>query len=346
MTGSEATGSTAPIGVLPVNLGTPDAPDTPAVRRYLREFLSDRRVVDVNPLLWWVIRNAIVLPFRSPRSAALYRRVWTPEGSPLLVYSRRLAAKLAERLGPGFLVELGMRYGKPSIAAALDALAARGARRIVLLPLFPQYSDTTVGSIEARVAELVAARPGPPLALLQVPPFPDHPAYLDALASRVRTADQALPGARLVLSFHGIPRRYVEAKADPYLEQCRATARGLRERLRLDDERAPLVFQSRFGREEWLQPYADVYVPALARRQPRVVVLCPGFTADCLETIDEIGEVLAEAFVAAGGERLLLVPGLNDGDDWAAACAMLVREALERGSPFPAGPPRPGSRRA
>jgi ferrochelatase len=326
----------APAGVLLVNLGTPDAPEPAALRRYLREFLSDPLVVDLPRWLWWPLLNGLVLPLRAPRSAELYRRVWSAQGSPLLVNARRQADGLARALGAGFAVELGLRYGRPGLVEAVARLAARGARPVCLLPLFPQYSRTTVGSVERRVREIVRAS-GAPLELLQVPPFPAHRAYLASVAARIRAAAERLPAAHLVLSFHGLPQRYAEQPGEPYLEHCRATYRGLCALLDLAEEQVTLVFQSRFGRGEWLRPYADELVPALAARHPRLLVACPGFTGDCLETLDEIGVLLAERFQRAGGERLELVPGLNDGPDWIDALATLVREALAARAPFPAG---------
>ena len=315
-----------PIGVVLVNLGTPDEPTPRAVRRYLREFLWDPCVVDANRVLWWLILHLVILPRRPRRSAELYRRVWTPEGSPLLVAGRRAAEGLKRALGPEFAVRLGMRIGNPGLAAALDELRALGCRRVVLVPLYPQYSGTTTGSVERHVAQLGRRRPFP-FELVTVPPFPEDRGYLSCIADRVRETITGFEGAHLVLSFHGIPVRYSEA-GDPYAEHCRASAVGIAEELGLAADEWTMVFQSRFGREPWLEPYAQELVPALAKRHARVVVACPGFAADCLETIDEIGHELAAAFRAAGGEELRLVPGLNGDEDWVRVLATLVHDAM------------------
>jgi ferrochelatase len=320
----------APLGVLLSNLGTPAAPTPRAVRRYLREFLWDPSVVDADRVLWWLVLHGLVLPFRSGQSARLYRRVWTPEGSPLLVHGRRLAAALQEELGRDHAVVLAMRYGEPSLAAGLAELRRRGARRALVVPLFPQYSRTTTGSIEARLARISRAEGAPALDVLGS--FHLDPGYLACVAARVRATAPGLASAgeppHLVLSFHGIPVRYAEA-GDPYPEQCRQTAVALAGLLGVAPEGWTQVWQSRFGREPWLEPYADRAVPALARRHPRVVVACPGFTADCLETLDEIGEVLAADFRRAGGAELRLVPSLNAGADWVRALAELVRRSTQ-----------------
>ena len=366
-----------PIGVLLVNLGSPAAPTAPAVRAYLRQFLSDRRVVDVPRLLWWPLLRGVILPLRAPRSAALYRRVWTEDGPPLVSISRRQARLLGERLGPGFAVACAMRYGQPSLDAGLADLLARGAARLIVLPMFPQYAEATIGSIRAelpaalarvaRARRRLAARAGrddaPPRAgtdalaitgsgarpgagtspgasgdgfsdVRVVDPFPTAPGYIEALAARL-TERAALDDVdHVVFSFHGLPQKAVD-RGDPYRTQCEATARALAERLALPPRRWTLVFQSRFGRAPWLQPYADVLVPALAASAPRVLVSCPGFTADCLETVDEIGHVLAGSFRAAGGRELLLAEGLNEHPLWIGALERLVRERA--GQPAPAG---------
>jgi ferrochelatase len=316
------------IGVLLVNLGTPDSPRVRDVRRYLREFLSDRKVVQLSPWIWRPILEGIVLPLRAPRSAELYRSVWTDEGSPLLVHSRRQCELLAARLGERFFVRLGMRYGTPSIASALDEIHARGCERVLLFPLFPQYSASTTGTACSAVDRALERRRFQP-SLQTVPPFPSDPGYIDALAARI---GEVQDGAQhFVVSFHGLPQAYVD-RGDPYLEHCRATSLALQRRLGIADERWSLVFQSRFGREVWLRPYADEDVPALARTRSRVLIAMPGFTADCLETLEEIGLRLRSAFVRAGGEELIVVPGLNEHPAWIDAMERIVRRWSGQGS--------------
>jgi ferrochelatase len=307
-----------------VNLGSPAAPTAPAVRRYLREFLSDPRVVDMPRLLWLPLLYGIILPVRAGKSAALYQRVWSEEGAPLIAISRRQARALAERLGDGWLVEAAMRYGEPSIGSVLDGLLERGVERLVVVPVFPQEANATVGSVRAAVAEQVArARPG--LDMRMVPPHFEDAGYIEALADRCSEAAGADQFDHTVLSFHGLPQKQVD-RGDPYRDHCERTARALAARLELEPDAWSLAFQSRFGPAPWLQPYTDVLVRSMAERAPRVLVSCPGFTADCLETLDEIGEVLGEQFRAAGGEELRLVPSLNDSPLWIAALERMVRE--------------------
>ena len=311
------------VGVLLANLGTPDAPTPSAVRRYLREFLADPRVVEANPLLWRAALELVVLPRRSARSARAYAAIWTDQGSPLLYHSRRAADSLAARLGDRFAVALGMRYGRPTLAAALDELRAAECERVILLPMFPQYSNATTGSLQVALWRAAARLRHPP-AITVVPAYFDHPAYVDALAARVReigVEDTDL----VVVSFHGLPRSYVE-RGDPYLDHCTRTAWSLAERLALPRERWTVAFQSRFGRAEWLAPALDELVVSGARRWPRVLVVAPSFTTDGLETLEEIGLRLDAAFRAAGGRRLTLVPALNDHPSWIDALERLVQE--------------------
>jgi ferrochelatase len=324
--------SAAPVGVLLANLGTPDAPTTRAVRRYLAEFLSDRRVVDVSPLLWRPILHGWVLRTRPRRSAALYRRIWTAEGSPLLTISRRQQEGLAERLGDGWRVELGMRYGNPSIAGALDRLAAAGCRSVVVLPAFPQFSSATTSSVFDAVAAWARPRTDLP-ALAFVRGFAEHPAWVLALRETVRAAG-VRPTAKepLVVSFHGLPRALVDA-GDPYASECEATAGALAASLGLPRDAWRVAYQSRFGRRAWLEPALDDVLRALAADGARrVAVVAASFVADCLETIDEIGHVYAEGFRAAGGEALVRVPCPNDGSAALDALAAVVQDHV---------PPRP-----
>lgn len=321
------TNDARPVGVLLANLGSPDAPDAPAVRRYLDEFLSDPDVVDWPRWIWLPILRGIILRTRPERSASLYRRVWTDEGSPLIVVSARQAEALQERLGAGFVVRSGMRYGRPSLGAALDALGEAGCRRLVVLPAFPQGSRSTTGTLAKELTRLAAARPNLP-PLTQVPAYPDDDGYLDALASALRRGIDEHAPEHVLLSFHGVPARWSRA-GDPYQAHCERTALLLARRAGLADGGWTLVYQSRFGPERWLGPAADETVRALAARHRRLLVICPGFPADCLETIDEIGRELARTFVEAGGESLARVPGLNTDASWIDAMAALVRRQLD-----------------
>ncbi len=313
-------------GVLLVNLGSPDAPTTPAVRRYLREFLSDPNVVDVPRIIWWPLLRGIILPFRAPKSAALYQRVWTDAGSPLIALSREQQCALQERVGPDVPVGLGMRYGNPSIREALVSLREQGCSRVVLLTMFPQYARATVGTaIEKVEQELSRLHWTPDLHV--VPPYFEHPGYIAALAAGVRRTLAQAPADHLVFSFHGLPQKQVD-RGDPYQRHCEASARALAAALQLDADAWTLVYQSRFGPQPWLQPYADERVPELAATHARIAVACPGFTADCIETLDEIGELLRATFLEAGGEDLRLVPCLNADDAWIDAMHALVEPLL------------------
>jgi ferrochelatase len=321
------------IGVLLAQLGTPDAPTPEALRRYLRQFLSDPRVVERNRLLWWFVLRLLVLPRRSRASAALYQRVWSSDGSPLLVTSRLQARALEAALGgrdPGrFKVALGMRYGSPSIASAVQELHDWGADRVLLFPLYPQYAGATTGSTCDEVFRQLSMQRVVP-ALRIVPPYYAHTAYVDALAESVREATAALsaPPEKVIVSFHGLPQRFVD-QGDPYAAQCEATARALAARTGWPDDGYLLCYQSRAGRQPWLRPYTDETLVALARDRVRhVMVICPGFVADCLETIDEIGRVARDQFRAVGGETLHLVAGLNDRPCWTAAMKEIVLEEL------------------
>lgn len=343
-TPAPASVSASPAGhecaVLLVNLGTPDAPDTRSVRRYLREFLGDPRVVELPRLLWLPILYGAILPLRPSRSARAYRAIWTPAGSPLRVFSDAVTAALGAVLradAPGLTVRLAMRYGNPSVASVLRDLRDAGLRRLIVLPMYPQYSASTAASVfDAVVDELCGWRRVPELRF--VPDYHAEPAWIDAVAASIRAHWATHPrGEKLLFSFHGIPQRYVR-RGDPYEDQCRASAAAIVRRLDLPADAWQLSFQSRVGREPWLQPYTDETVKALGRAGVRSLdVVCPGFAVDCLETLEEIAMQNAEFFEAAGGEHLRYIPALNDGPDHIAALARLIRR---QGSGWPEFPPR------
>ncbi|MBS0463056.1 MAG: ferrochelatase [Proteobacteria bacterium] len=296
--------------VLLVNLGTPDAPTTPAVRRFLREFLHDRRVVDISPWLWFPLLHGFILPLRSPRVARRYAQVWMDgRGSPLRVHSQDLTAGLARTL-PDRRVALAMRYGQPAIATALRALREAGLRRLLVLPLYPQYSTTTSESVFDAVASAISGWPQRP-ELRCVHDYYDDAGWLDAVAQRIAAQRAAAPGERLLLSFHGIPERLIRA-GDPYQQQCQTSAQAIAQHLQLAPDQWAIAYQSRFGRETWLGPATvDVLRDWARQGVRRVDVACPGFATDCLETLEEIAIQNAEIFTAAGGTTLRYLPALN-----------------------------------
>ena len=297
-------------GILLANLGTPDAPTPGAVKRYLRQFLSDKRVVDTSRLLWWPLLRGVILPIRSPRVAKLYQSVWMEEGSPLMVYSRRQQQALAARL-PDTPVALGMSYGSPSLASAVDDLLAQGVEHIVVLPLYPQYSCSTVAAVWDELARILAKKRAIP-GISFIRDYAEHPDYIHALAASVR-ASFAVHGEPdlLLLSYHGIPQRYAN-QGDDYPQRCRDTTRELVSALGLPPERVMMTFQSRFGREHWLTPYTDETLKMLGEKGTKhIQVLCPGFAADCLETLEEIAVQNREIFLEAGGKQYEYIPALN-----------------------------------
>ncbi|EIV5863979.1 ferrochelatase [Klebsiella pneumoniae] len=297
-------------GILLANLGTPDAPTPGAVKRYLRQFLSDKRVVDTSRLLWWPLLRGVILPIRSPRVAKLYQSVWMEEGSPLMVYSRRQQQALAARL-PDTPVALGMSYGSPSLASAVDDLLAQGGEHIVVLPLYPQYSCSTVAAVWDELARILAKKRAIP-GISFIRDYAEHPDYIHALAASVR-ASFAVHGEPdlLLLSYHGIPQRYAN-QGDDYPQRCRDTTRELVSALGLPPERVMMTFQSRFGREPWLTPYTDETLKMLGEKGTKhIQVLCPGFAADCLETLEEIAVQNREIFLEAGGKQYEYIPALN-----------------------------------
>ncbi len=298
------------------------------VRRYLDEFLMDPRVIDLAwPLRCLVVRG-FILPFRPKRSAEAYEKIWTPEGSPLAVISARQARMLQQELGSAYRVELAMRYRVPSLATGLARLRDAGVREVIVLTAFPQYSRTTVGTVKAEV-ERVLRRERLALDVTCIDTWHDDVGYVEAVAERCRESTAARGVDHWVFSFHGLPERYVR-EGDPYRVECERTAELLAERLSLPRSGWTLVFQSRFGREPWLQPYADELVPALAARHPRVGIAMPGFTADCLETLEEIGLRLRESFLQAGGEDLVVAPCVNDSATLVASLAQRVRSLGSR----------------
>ena len=326
----------ASVGILVVNLGTPDAPTTPAVRRFLRQFLSDPRVVELPRLIWWPILNLAILPLRPARSAAAYRKIWTDRGSPLLLYSAQIADGLRRQLGD-IPVELGMTYGEPSIGDGINALLRRGVRKIMVLPLYPQYSGTTTGSVFDAVAKALGRlRRVPDLEFISS--YHDDAGYIGALANSVREFRRRNgSGDKLLMSFHGVPQRTVD-KGDPYYRHCCETAALLAKELDLGDDEWLLSFQSRVGRAEWLRPYTDETIEQLGNAGvARIDAICPGFAADCLETLEEIAMENAENFVAAGGQELRYIPALNARDDHVQALAAMAERYLagHRNMPVP-----------
>ena len=303
------------VGVLITNLGTPDAPETGAVRRYLREFLSDPRVVEIPRLIWFFILNLVILVVRPRKSAEAYKGVWTEEGSPLLVYSLAQGEGIQERLrqtyGEKVVVRVGMRYGNPSIASQLQAFEDEGVRKLVVLPLYPQYSGSTNGSTFDAVARDFLKRRLLP-ALRFISHYPDYPPYIQAMADHIRAyRDKHGTADKLVLSFHGVPKRFL-LKGDPYFHECHQTSQLLAKALGLADDQWMTTFQSRFGAEEWLQPYTDETMKSLPGQGVKSIqVFCPGFSSDCLETVEEIDEENREYFEEAGGESFAYISALN-----------------------------------
>ena len=320
------------LGVLLVNLGTPDAPTTSAVRRFLKVFLWDPRVVETPRALWWLILNGIILRIRPARSARAYQKVWTDQGSPLLVYSQGIADavhdNLAARLSSSVNVELAMSYGQPSINAALDKLYASGASRIVLLPLYPQYSGTTTASVFDAVCKALGGRRWVP-EFRFINAYHDAPRYIAANVANIQEYwQQHGRGDRLLFSFHGLPKKNL-LDGDPYFCQCQKTARLIAASLELGDDDWQVVFQSRVGREEWLRPYADETIAELGRNSvSRLDVVCPGFAADCLETLEEIAIQNGELFKENGGGDLHYIPALNARDDHVAFLSRLIERHL------------------
>lgn len=323
-------GKQGTLGVLLVNLGTPDAPTPSAVRRYLKQFLGDPRVIEFPRLLWWLILNGVILNLRPRKSSAAYKKVWTKDGSPLLFISERqkeaLQRELSTRFGTGIRVALGMTYGNPSIFSALESLRAQKVRRLLILPLYPQYSGSSTGPVFDEVTRVLQQWRWVP-ATRFINDYYDSQGYISELAESVKDFwGQSGERVHLLLSFHGIPKRYV-AHGDPYLSQCHVTGQLLARTLDLGDKDWSLSFQSRVGREEWLKPYTDETLRQWGRTGPRRVdVLCPGFAADCLETLEEIAMQNRDNFLNAGGESLGYIPALNERPGHIVFLADLIAE--------------------
>jgi ferrochelatase len=321
------------VGVLLVNLGTPDGTNYASMRRYLKEFLMDRRVIEWSPWKWYPILFGIVLNRRPQKVGKAYETIWNREKneSYLRTYIRSQAEKMAERLSdlPNVVIDWGMRYGNPSIAERLDALKAEGCDRILLFPLYPQYAAATTATVNDKAFDALKKMRWQP-AIRTVPPYHDHPAYIEALANSITNHLATLDWQpdMVIASFHGIPQNYFD-KGDPYYCHCQKTARLLRQRLGWDETKLMVTFQSRFGPEEWLKPYTDRTVEALpARGVKRLAVFNPGFVSDCLETLEEIGEQARESFLHHGGEKFTHIPCLNDSDDGMNVLEAQVRREL------------------
>lgn len=315
----------AKVGILLTNLGTPDAPTTPALRRYLAEFLADPRVIEIPRVIWLLILHGIILRIRPKKSAALYKSVWTSEGSPLLAISKQQQLAIQAQLGAGYSVKLGMRYGNPSIASVLRELQSEGVRKIVVLPLYPQYAGPTTGStFDAIAKEFRTWRWVPEFHFVNN--YCDEPLYIEALANSVREhIEKNGTPQKIIFSYHGMPKRYLTA-GDPYFCLCQKTTRLVQERLGLDKNLCLTSFQSRFGKAEWLKPYTDQTLADLPKSGIKnIAILSPAFSADCLETLEELAVENRHAFMAAGGEKYSYIPALNDRNDHIHALVELLK---------------------
>ena len=327
MSGSVDGSADGRIGVLLINLGTPDAATPAAVRRYLAEFLSDRRVVEIPPLIWQPILRGIILNVRPRKSAEAYRQVWTADGSPLAAITRAQTEALQSHLGAEISVDYAMRYGRPAISERIAALKDRGCDRILIAPLYPQYCGATTASVNDKAFAAIAALRSQP-AIRTLPPYYDRTPYIAALAQSIRDGLGTLPFEpdAIVASFHGMPER-TRALGDPYHDQCQRTAELLSAML---GRPLTVAFQSRFGRAKWLQPATDATLVRLAREgKTKVAVIAPGFAADCLETLEELALRGRDDFLRAGGEAFTYIPCLNDGERGIAMLSTLIAEQLE-----------------
>ncbi len=333
------------IGVLLINLGTPAAPEVPAVRRYLREFLMDPRVIDIDAFSRWLLVNFLIVPFRAPKSTRAYRMIWTREGSPLLVNTRALGRAVAAQLGENYSVEIAMRYGQPSIEAAMRKLIGRGVSTIRVLPLYPQYADSSTGSTQAKVHEVAKRLPGVPSVQFLLPFF-DHPGFIQAFAEIGRPQLAKFRPDHVLFSFHGLPVRQIlkedvggqhclkspeccdeiiPANGLCYRAHCFQTARALAKELQLGPEDFSVSFQSRLGRTPWIQPFTDLRIPELIKEgKRRLAVFCPAFVADCLETLEEIGIRAHDQAKDLGGD-LLLIPSLNAHPTWVQTVSAMIQ---------------------
>jgi len=334
----------AKTGVLLVNLGTPDSPKIPDVRKYLREFLMDGRVIDIPFLSRWLLVNLVIAPFRAPKSARVYRELWTENGSPLLHFGRHNERKLQQLLGEDYVVRLGMRYQNPGIRPALDELARFPLKSIVVLPLFPQYASATTGSVHQKVMEIVSEWNNIP-EIRFVSTYFDHPLFIQAFKERAKKALKNKAFDYLLFSYHGLPERqifkgsmenycnlgsccnsYVSQNMHCYRAQCFETSRILASALDIPEDKYQVVFQSRLGKDPWIQPYAEEVIRSLpGRGYKKVAVMVPSFVADCLETNIEVGEEFREVFQDAGGEEWIFIESLNDSDTWLECLYSLVK---------------------
>jgi len=323
---SDIANSNNKTGVLLVNLGTPERPVCPGLRKYLSEFLMDPRVIEIPKLLRMILVKGIIINFRSHKSAATYREIWTENGSPLLINSQQLGNKTAEKLGDDFEVEVAMRYGKPSVADKLATLHSKGVRKLVVIPLYPQYSGSTNGStFDALGLALSKQRWVPKLNF--VSDYYKYDSYIKAIGDSITQHwQQHGRKQKLLMSFHGVPKKYI-TRGDPYQSQCAETAHAVAQYLNLQDDEWMLVFQSRFGAEEWLQPYCDQTLKSLpAKGITSVDMICPGFSADCLETLEEIEGENKEYFMEAGGKEYSYIPCLNASDSHAQLMTEIVKD--------------------
>ncbi len=334
------------IGILLVNLGTPEKPSNAAIRRYLREFLSDERVLDINPLARWLLVNLIIVPFRSPKSRKAYEKIWTAEGSPLLKNTRDLTQAVARELGKNYQVEFAMRYGAPSLESALRRFQENRVESIRILPLYPQYASSSTGSTQEKIHALAKKIPDlPPIQFLL--PFFEHPGYAESFAEIGRPMLEAMKPDHILFSFHGLPERQilkediggkrclksencceeiVPANGLCYRAHCFHSTYAIAERLGLKKEDYTICFQSRLGRTPWIKPYTDIVIDELAKNgKKRLAVFCPAFVADCLETLEEIGMRAKEQFIQAGGEDLKLIPSLNAHPTWVTALVQMLQ---------------------
>lgn len=315
-------------GILLVNLGTPDAPTAPALRRYLAEFLSDPRVIEIPRIIWWFVLHGVILRIRPKRSAALYKSIWTAEGSPLMVISKRQIAAIQAALGESASVKLAMRYGNPSIKKTLAEFQQEAVKKIIVLPLYPQYAGATTGSTFDAVADALKTwRWVPELHFINQ--YCERPLYIEALANSIREyLDTHEKPQKIIFSYHGIPKRYVEA-GDPYFSFCQKTTSLVQEKLGLDKDDCLTSFQSRVGREEWIRPYTDELLAELPGKNIRkIAIVSPAFSADCLETLEELVVENCHTFINAGGESYDYIPALNDRPDHIKALVQLIEEQL------------------